>query len=807
MTYPVGPFRRFGAIDRFAMLAGAALVAAACSGGGGPSVGAPAPAPMPSPTATPAPTPSPTPAPLPTATPTPAPPPTAFPAEPIEPQFDTAEFRRSDGPGQHNASVAWADGHTGAGVTIAVVDTGIDLDNPEFAGRISPASTDIFDERNLLEGPDDHGTSVALVAAAARDNSGILGMAWDSTLLALRADDPGSCGGDNPEDATTECLFADSAIADSIDYAAANGAQVVNISLGGGDTVTPALRSAVRNAVASGLLVVVAAGNESLPELDGFAREMGQAGDGGVLVVGSVDENFEISDFSNRAGANSQFYLAARGETICCVYEDGELFVEDEGFIYLFSGTSFAAPQVSGAAALLAQAFPNLTGRQIAEILLRSAFDAGASGPDAVYGEGILNIAAAFQPLGITSLAGTGATLALGDSAGNGSSAMGDALSAVSLPTVVTDDYQRAFRADLGGTLRGAEVVNRLHGALVGEQRSISASGPDVAIAFSIDGRGEGAPQSGILRLSPDDLERARVLAARVALKIAPNTQFGFAYAQSADGLVAQLQGHERPAFMLAAEVRGDEGLFRNTDVAFALRRQIGDWGLTVSGESGRTLSGSTMRRAAAMRGQRSERDTASFGLALDRDFGEVDAALGLVWMAEDKTLLGGHFHEGFGLVGADSVFVDLSGGWVFAQDWRLGTSLRQGFTRARAGGFVEVGSALSSRAVSLDLMRRDVFAQGDSLAFRLAQPLRVEGGALDLRLPASWDYESHSARYATHSVPLSPEGRELVGEVAWRGRLFHGNAAASLFYRRDPGHYAAMRDDAGVALRWATGF
>ncbi|MGB3166220.1 MAG: S8 family peptidase, partial [Alteraurantiacibacter sp.] len=415
--------------------------------------------------APPQPTPSPTPRPTPPA-PTPTPTGATFPVQSVPTAFNTREFRDSDGPGQHNAASAWAAGNTGAGVTIGVIDTGIDPDSPEFAGRLSPASTDIYDTRNSLEGPDDHGTSVSLVAAAARNRTGILGIAYGASILAIRADAPGTCGGDNPEDPNSDCAFFDRDVARSIDYAVANGAKVVNISLGGPEQINATLRASVRAAVDAGVLLVVAAGNDGFPDLQPFGEDFAQSGDGGVLIVGSVDENYVISDFSNRAGDNQTYYLAARGERICCVYENGSIFVDGDGFVYLFSGTSFASPQVAGAAALLAQAFPNLTGREIAEILLESAFDAGAAGSDRVYGRGILDIAKAFQPSGATAIAGQSTTLALADSSAVGSPAMGDALTTASLPTLVTDRYRRAFEIDLAGTLRGAEQRQLLTGAV-----------------------------------------------------------------------------------------------------------------------------------------------------------------------------------------------------------------------------------------------------------------------------------------------------------------------------------------------------
>lgn len=720
----------------------------------------------------------------------------------VPPAFNTAEFRRSDGPLEHNAVSAWSLGRTGQGVTIAVIDTGIDEDSPEFAGRISPLSRDMLGANRPLTGSDDHGTNVAMVAAAARNNTGILGMAFDSTILALRGDTVGSCGGDNPEDAETDCSFADDTIAASINYASTNGARVINISLGG-EGASPAVRSAVTAAVNRGTLIVVAAGNEGLAEPESFARLVDQAGNGGVIVVGSIDADGSLSSFSNRAGTQNTHFMTALGNRICCTYENGQLYVDSDGFIYLFSGTSFSAPQVTGAAALLAQAFPNLTGRQIADILLRSAHDAGATGTDVVYGRGILDINRAFQPLGTTSLAGSSAAFPLGDGTGASSAAMGDALAGASLPAIVLDAYDRAFESDLAGTLRGAAPTARL-GRVVGTaQRQVSLTSDVTSLAFSIDERGG----LGALRLDEPAAEKSRVLAARIVTRLAPDLQVAFAYAVGAHGLVAQLQGQDRPAFLIAPDAGGDDGAFQRSQASFALRRQLGPWGLTATAERGETVSGAAIRRQAEMTGRRLEEDVTSYGLALDRRFGAFDTTVGLTWMAEDNTLLGARFHDAFGLSGSDTVFLDARAGWNLAPGWRLGAAFRQGRTSAREAGLIAHGSNLTSRAWSLDLERRGVFSAYDSLGLRLSQPLRVESGALNLRLPVSYSYETLLAEYGTRSLALAPRGRELMGELAWRGPVLSGEGAASLFYRRDPGHYEALPDDAGVAVRWSKKF
>lgn len=766
---------------------------AACGGGGGGMGSIPPPAPVP--------VPAPTPAPMPTPTPVAGMPP----VQPVPPQFDTAEFRRSDGPLEANAAVAWSGGRTGQGVTIAVVDTGVDPNSPEFAGRISPLSRDVLGAGRPIAGSDDHGTHVALVAAAARDNTGIVGMAFGATIMALRTDTIGSCGADSPQDADADCSFADSDIATAVAYAASNGAKVINISLGG-EGATPGVQNAVRDAVARGALVVLSAGNDGLAQPETFATTLAQAGNGGVLIVGSVDADGAMSSFSNRAGSASAAYLAARGSRICCAYENGQLYTDSRGAVYLISGTSFSAPQVSGAAALLAQAFPNLTGRQIAEILLQTAFDVGAPGTDAVFGHGILDLARAFQPLGTTSLAGSGATLALGDGTGAGSPAMGDALAGAVVPAIVLDSYDRAYMTDLGGTLRGAPPLGRLAAAVGGRQRQMAFSSAQASLAFTIDA-GADLVRANPLRLDRVDAESARVLAARLAGEVAPGLRVGFAYAEGAHGLVAQLQGQDRPAFLIAPEAGGDSGMVERSDAAFALRSQLGPWGVTLSAERGNALSGATLRRASAMRGTRLEGGMAAYGAGLDRRLGPVEAALGLTWMDEARTLLGGRFHDAFGLAGARTLFVDARAGWDFAPGWRLGGAVRQGWTMAREGGLVAAGSDLVSRAWSLDLERRGVFAADDGLAVRLSQPLRVERGRLNLVLPVGYSYETLLADYAVRSLALAPTGRELMAELAWHGPLLAGDAAASVFYRRDPGHYEALPDDKGVALRWSRSF
>lgn len=796
------------ATTRILMCSAACAAMALVSACGGRSNTISTPRPQPAPLPSPSPTPTPTPAPTPSPTPTP-PPPT---------NFDTAEFRRSDGAGFHGAVVAWREGVTGQGVTIAVADSGLDTSNTEFAGRIHPASTDLAGNRGV-DPEDDHGTNVALVAVAARDNSGVLGIAYEATILGLRIDSPGTCGSDTPEDTSIGCQFTDRNIAAAIDYAVDNGASVVNLSLGGG-RASQSVLDAVARAAAAGVVIVVAAGNDGAvtdgsvdPDSpDPFAQSLRDAGGEAVIIVGSIDGRGEISGFSNRARGYADAFITARGEVICCVYEGSDIYVDDDGFIYLYSGTSFAAPQVAGAAALLKQAFPNLTGQDIVNILLDSARDAGAAGTDEIYGRGHLDIAQAFAPQGGTSLAGSRTALPLGDVVAVGSGAMGDALDQGSarggLDAVLLDGYKRAYRYDLASGLRSGVQSQRLQGAVGGTQRNVALGGGALSMAFTIadNGRAGGLAVPQPLRLDEEQAERARVLAGRVALRLDPERQIAVGFNQTADGVAAGLQGRDRPAFMIAGGGARDMGGLRQSDLSIAVRQRVGDWGITATAESGSVVTARAQQLRADLSGDRQRELSRSAGVEADRRFGPFDIALGVSLLDEDRTILGARFHDAISTGGARTVFADLDAGWAFADGWRLGAAYRRGWTAADAGGLV-LGSDIASEGWALDIARRDVFGAGDRVAFRLAQPLRVADGGLRLNLPVGYDYNGEVVTYGSRVLSLSPEGRELMGELGWHGRLLGGNGAAAVFYRREPGHFAGQSDDAGVAVRWSKKF
>jgi hypothetical protein len=728
---------------------------AACGGGGGGGI-----------LSTPAPSPAPAPAPTPTPTPAPT-------------NFRTAEYNRQAGLELANAVPAYQAGATGRGVTAAVIDSGVDANSAEFAGRISSASQDLVSTRGIQD-EGGHGTAVSGVLLAAKNDSGIHGVAFDATLLALRTDTPGSCT------ASDGCSHSDNAIARALDVATAQGARVVNISLGG-EGANPTLRTAIGRATAAGIVIVFSAGNDSAADPSDLALIANDPISRGlVLVAGSIDSTKTISSFSNRAGSTASVYVTALGE--------GVRSFDETGAAFLFSGTSFSAPFVSGAVALLAQAFPNLTGAQIVQLLLDSADDLGGSGVDSTYGHGALNIGRAFAPRGSTSLAGSAIPVDALSASASLSPAMGDAAQK-GMSAVILDSLDRAYEVNLAQQVRRAQPQSGLAGTLSRNWRGTSLSAGGSMVAVSIADTPGGVAMRR-LSLSQNQATQARAMAGVIASRIDPLTSVAFGFGQSGASLSGQLNGRVEPAFLVARGPGDLTGFDRTEQRAASVRRAFGSVGITAAAESG---DGLLYQGTPGVRDPWLRSPYALMSLSADRRFGGMRIAGGVTRLTEDRTLLGAHFGPLFGGGGSATWFADVRADWTLGS-WSLAASARQGWTGM-------AGDTIRSNAFSFDVVKAGVLDGGDQFALRAAQPLRVASGGLSLNLPVSYDYETGAVAYADQRLNLAPTGREIDVEASYARMMFGGRMDTNIFWRRDPGNFAAAPDDMGAAFRWRVGF
>ncbi len=276
-------------------------------------------------------------------------------------------------------------------MTIAVVDTGADLTAPDLAAK-RPARYNVRTGGADVRDPDGHGTFVASIAAGSSSNrDGIAGFGGAAKLLVVKA---GSQAG----------AFTDVDEALGIVYAVDHGARIVNLSLGG-PTTSLVERMAVQYAVNHGVLLVAAAGNDAQNgnPVEYPAALLQPAGSDGATGLGlAVGASTMLGARAAFSSYGSYLSLVAPGVDVLgalpssasvSAFQPVRLPGSRHGRYGVASGTSFAAPQVAGAAALVWAANPSLTATEVAAILEQTASGGGAW--DSELGYGVLNVAAA----------------------------------------------------------------------------------------------------------------------------------------------------------------------------------------------------------------------------------------------------------------------------------------------------------------------------------------------------------------------------------------------------------------------------
>ncbi len=618
-----------------------------------------------------------------------------------------------------------------------------------------------------------------------------MGVAFGATIVSLRADEPGSCASKDG------CSFSNEAIAAGIDAARVAGASVINLSLGG-SSPSPGLLAAMQRATNAGIILVISAGNDGTVNPDPFALGAATHSPGMVIIAGSVgvdngsggtDIN-TISSFSNKAGTGQDWYMVALG------YMDRA--PDQNGTQYLWSGTSFSAPVISGAVALLKQAFPKLTGAQIVKILFDTADDLGVAGIDKIYGHGRLNIARAFQPIGTTTLAGSQVEVSAVNN-GDLPPASGDAggdKTGTSAGAVILDQYDRAFNLDLAKTMRRADPGSPLAKALLGDMRSGFVTAGAVAADLTVHQDrglklGFGTERLGV---GPQDARRAKLVAAAAVARIDSKTAIAFGFSQGAKAMQRRLAGIDAGAFLVARDTIGETGFGAQRGESLALRRQFGKLGVTVSGETGKVWQDVPTRANGAPYRMAT--------ISVDREFGSNLVTASLTHLDEKDSLLGGRMAEALAGGGSATRFVDLEARRNLGQGWTLSLGARRGFTSFS-------GNRLETSGYSAQLIKYGLVSDDDSFGIRIAQPLRVEKGGMSLYLPTSYSYDTAMAGWDWQQMSLVPSGREFDGELGYGFRFLDGKASLSgnLFYRRQAGHIAAASDDKGAAIRFTLGF
>lgn len=277
------------------------------------------------------------------------------------------------------AEAAWSISTGAPGVTIAIVDDGVDATHPELHGRVVEGRH--FPSGAPGGGPSPaayHGTAVAGVAAARGNNGmGMAGVAWNVSVMPLNVFN-------GREHAPT------AAVAEAIVWAADAGADIINLSLG---SPTPSVtkRNAVQYAHARGVVIIAAAGNENTttPSFPAAFPEVISVGALSPCDGRKMPTSCEGVPWGSNFGAGMD--LLAPGTRILTLDQFGPAGLGGDNYIEAVEGTSFAAPFVAGVAALIRSVNPSLTNDQVRAVLQSSAADLGPLGYDDETGFGRLH--------------------------------------------------------------------------------------------------------------------------------------------------------------------------------------------------------------------------------------------------------------------------------------------------------------------------------------------------------------------------------------------------------------------------------
>ncbi len=761
-------------------------------------------------------------------TPDPTPDPTPVLPDPVQPPGvvnpapgtggtgSQAEADRSNFLPLINVGARYAGSEGGAGITVAVIDDGVNFSRHSDLYGVQFEYAD-------ASNPEEHGTPVAGAIAARRNGRGMHGVAWNAHLVSLaNCFTRGStCSATERQLGQNNVLASDIASAAgltrSYNGAASNpdaSSHIMNMSWSpSSDRVTigtaPQILSAMRDAAAEGRIMVAALGNDELPGPGGGpASVMGDSLVAGFgIAVGALDSTgASPAWFSNYCGTSAlaQYCLFAPGESVYTTQLGGGWGYSD--------GTSFASPVVAGAAAVVWGAFPNKDGDEIVSRLLDTADRSGVFGVSAIYGRGRLDLEAALAPVGVTSFRfESGATAPVLSSIIDLPSGFRAPARVAGLSGVVAYDEQDfPFLYDLNAAFRDSQSAGT-SGVLESFLSSMGGTGlyvpigEDAAFSFVADKE----RSTGQDAASPGFAGNAGPRSFELHLQLRPTIGFSLGhrvnYSGASNRAVLDRAGS---AVLPAGQVVAPFTAFAERDATALNLAWQSDDRTTVDivgqfGEDRHGLGDSWLASAGLTR-------------RIGWDW-SVGARAGV--LQEEQTLLGIRSGGGFaGLSDADTRFVDvnfsgpvtpnvtlftsLSRGWTDGRRADEGVSLVSGWEDADTGSFLLGGEWANPRLAG----------GSDRIVLTVGSPFRARSARLRLRIPTE-EVADQELRYAAETVDLAPSGREtriqFVYETAWAGgdRGVGSSLALGGYVRQEPNHDANADADYGLAVKYATQF
>ena len=670
----------------------------------------------------------------------------------------------------------------GKGQTLGVVDTGINATHPQFAvGQVSKTLSSCaavsFKCANGFADDNAHGTAVASIAAGNRPSQfstitaggyttvagNFIGVAPAANIIAEKVLNAAGSG------YSTD-------VANGVRKAADAGAGVINVSITyGNDANTVA---AINYAAAKGAFIVWAGGNSAQNLLNNLNTSgLTQVAIQRLIFAGSVNSANVASSFTNKPGSGSLVnttgaktsyatrWIMAPGEAILAPYN-----VAGNNAYYLWSGTSMAAPVVSGSLMLLQNAWPILkTKGTTADLLLATASDLGAAGVDATYGRGMTNLTTAFNPYGtLTVTKANGQTVAVSSLTGSllSSGALGSLSSIQSKLANYTafDGYARNFTVNLSTLIKtptSKATLNPLPTNTYSGPKVMKFAGGE--LAYALESNGGAAQHIGEFAYNADQAQPMMT---------------GYTLFTSQTGSVSGMGYGASSSYPFAKALFNDDMIARQmSDFDASNMNSLAQggyqfsYGTTVAKNWRVAASYTTTPGATAMTPDAAQNSLVKVGVAY-RHNDRISGGLTYSNVAERSSLLGAAYSSG-SILALGQNATDVLG---FSLGYRLdhnSSLLFNGELALTKAGSGEASSlftgttAIRSQSWGVTYLQQNVWTAQDQFAASVKQPLRLTSGSAAITT-ASVDQEGYAV-YEKSWTSLAPDGREIDLTLSYR--------------------------------------
>ena len=725
----------------------------------------------------------------------------------------------------------------GKGVIIGMIDTGVDLNSPEWltcnpgsAGCTNPTSrllpgdcivssvnpcTSTNDQLggDLATFPSQstHGTHTAGIAAGLN-----VGIAYQASILPVKV-----CGS-----FVDSCIGVDQGIV----WASQHGASVISVSIGG-PVLTQTDIANFRTAVANGSLLVVAAGNSGPKDpVSGFlgGAALADGVRGSMIVVGATGQNGvgsqygQIASFSQTPGTQCSvegtqrycmmdYFVVAPGVDIWSSVGNGTNPAADYGYL---SGTSMATPYVSGVAAVIKGQWPQLTSSQIASIIFHTADNLGAPGVNAVYGWGAVDITKALSPAGYSVIATSGTMGTTTGTGGTGTGASvkglgGAQVSLVSGPlsvavqnstvlknAVVVDSYGRNFTANLthatynpGIDIAPAMLASNFTSAtpfgmaMQGPMGRFEASGYTVetTVPAGLSGQYVDTHQHTVQDLLVND-------------QLMPGVDLNIGYNLDMSGHFSAYDSEASAAynglFLSAGAVNSpyaaltNGGSYLGSTIALAddVHLRIGESILDPQRPEYQVPTFSYLSQLEGPQPLYDLRQAQSSLAGVDWDFAPW-GGLGVIATntSEQNGLLGG-FNSGSLAVAksANTSSVGVSARVGFGDGWVTTFSYSEGITQLdlKADALISSADTLHSRSYGFAVAKHGLFGDDDSLGLAVTRPLQIYSGGVNISAADGIDATTGDLKIGHEYVSLTSNTPETDLELGYVTTFLDGAVA-----------------------------